>query len=247
MLSLYQVNKHYGPKHALRYFTYTFGPGVYTLLGPNGAGKSTLMNILTDGIRPDGDSRVEYNGKAITALGRSYRARVGYMPQELAVYDGFTCRRFLGYMGALKGLPRAELRRQAAELMERLELSDVLDKKAGSLSGGMKRRLLLAQALLGFPEIVILDEPTAGLDPRQRIIVRELIARLALEEGRTVIVSTHIISDVERIAKAVLILKLGRLVASGSVEELTAALPQGAAHGLEQVYMEHFGRAGELV
>lgn len=245
MLKLESVNKHYGKKHALKDYSYTFEAGIYTLLGPNGAGKSTLMNLITDNIRPDQKGTITYNGTDIVSLGKEYRAKLGFMPQQQGLYDAFTARRFLNYMSALKGLPRKETEKQIPRLLEELELSDRIDKKIGGFSGGMKQRLLIAQALLGDPEIVILDEPTAGLDPKQRVQIRRMVERLGQQEGKTVIISTHIISDIEQITKAVLIMKEGVLVTSGSVQELISALPPDKEHNLEQVYMTYFGEAGD--
>lgn len=245
MLTLESVNKHYGKKHALKNFSYAFDAGIYTLLGPNGAGKSTLMNLITDNIRPDQKGTILYNGTDIVALGKDYRAKLGFMPQQQGLYDSFTARRFMNYMSALKGLSRAEADRQITQLLEEVELSDRIDKKIGGFSGGMKQRLLIAQALLGDPEIVILDEPTAGLDPKQRVTIRRMVEKLGKQEGKTVIISTHIISDIEHITKSVLIMKEGTLISSGSVRELVSALPAGAEQNLEQVYMTYFGEAGD--
>ena len=241
MLTLTKVNKHYGKKHALIDFSYEFHAGVYTLLGPNGAGKSTLMNILTDTLQPDEGSEVLYNGTPIREAGKDYRAKVGFMPQHQGMPGGFSARTFMSYMAALKGVNSRQAQRQITGLFRQVELFDVIDKKIDSFSGGMKQRLLFAQALLGDPEILILDEPTAGLDPRQRVILRGMIQALAEQAGKTILLSTHILSDVEQIANQVLILKEGHLMAAGTVEELIARLPEGKEKNLEQVYMTYFG------
>ena len=241
MLTLTKVNKHYGKKHALVDFSFEFGPGVYTLLGPNGAGKSTLMNILTDTLKPDEGSEILYNSQTLGEMGKKYRAKVGFMPQHQGMPGAFSARTFMSYMAALKDVGAQQARRQIAGLLRQVELFDVIDKKIDSFSGGMKQRLLFAQALLGDPEILILDEPTAGLDPRQRVILRGMIQSLAGYAGKTILLSTHILSDVEQIADQVLIMRNGRLMAAGSVEELTAELPEGTPKNLEQVYMTYFG------
>ena len=241
MLTLTKVNKHYGKKHALVDFSYEFGSGVYTLLGPNGSGKSTLMNILTDTLRPDEGSQILYDGTPIRDAGKVYRAKVGFMPQQQGMPGAFSARTFMSYMAALKDVNAQKARRQIDGLLRQVELFDVIDKKIDSFSGGMKQRLLFAQALLGDPEILILDEPTAGLDPRQRVILRGMIQALAEHAGKTILLSTHILSDVEQIADQVLILKEGHLMAAGSVEELVARLPEGREKNLEQVYMTYFG------
>ena len=241
MLTLTKVNKHYGKKHALVDFSFTFETGVYTLLVPNGAGKSTLMNILTDTLNPDEGSEVLYNGTSIWEAGKDYRAKVGFMPQQQGMPGAFSARTFMSYMAALKDVNAQQARRQIAGLLRQVELFDVIDKKIDSFSGGMKQRLLFAQALLGDPEILILDEPTAGLDPRQRVIMRGMIQSLAGYAGKTILLSTHILSDVEQIADQVLIMKEGRLMAAGTVEQLTAQLPAEKEKNLEQVYMTYFG------
>lgn len=219
-------------------------PSLIGLLGPNGAGKSTLMNIITDNIKPDAGSKVLYNGTPITKLGESYRAVLGYMPQQQGLYDNYTAVRFLGYIASLKGIKRTEGRAQIKDALAQVELSDVAAKRVGGFSGGMKQRLLIAQAILGNPEVIILDEPTAGVDPRQRVHIRNLISRLA--QNKIVIVSTHIVSDVETIADRVLLLKDGELAVSGSVEELTASLPSDVPATLENVYMQYFGDGDEI-
>ena len=241
MLTLTKVNKHYGKKHALIDFSFEFGAGVYTLLGPNGSGKSTLMNILTDTLKPDEGSEVLYDGTPIREEGKAYRAKVGFMPQQQGMPGTFSARTFMSYMAALKDVDAQQARRQIDGLLRQVELFDVIDKKIDSFSGGMKQRLLFAQALLGDPEILILDEPTAGLDPRQRVILRGMIQALAEQAGKTILLSTHILSDVEQIADQVLILKSGHLMAAGSVDELISALPGGKEKNLEQVYMTYFG------
>ena len=176
-LNIESLTKHYGDLYALGDFTVCLRPGVYGLLGPNGAGKSTLMNLLTDTVKREAGS-IRYNGKEILELGRGYRALVGYMPQQQGYYEEFTVGRFLYYMAALKGLSRSKARGEITEFLEVVGLSDCLHKKMGSLSGGMRQRILLVQALLGSPKVLLLDEPTAGLDPEERIRIRNYISAI---------------------------------------------------------------------
>lgn len=208
-LQIENLTKAYGKKVALCDFSATLSNGIYGLLGPNGAGKSTLMKIITENLSPD-NGRIYVDGVPPEQLGDDYRALFGYMPQQQGLYPHFTARRFLSYIAALKGLSK----QQAAEEVERVaalvNMSDVLDKRLGTYSGGMKQRILIAQAVLGSPKILILDEPTAGLDPKERIRIRNLISQIAMD--RIVILATHVVSDVEFIAKEIIMLKNGRLV-----------------------------------
>ena len=220
-LELTDLSKTYGKTRALRNFTYTFTPGIYGLLGPNGAGKSTLMNILAGILEPT-SGEVRLNGEAISKLGAQYRAKLGFVPQQQKLYDFYTGYQFLEYMAALKGLDKKAAPEIIRRALEDVELTEHAGKKVGAYSGGMKQRLLLAQALLNDPEILILDEPTAGLDPRQRIILRNLIARVSM--NKIVFFATHVVSDLESISTEVLLLKKGTLLASGTVAELTRPL-----------------------
>ena len=207
-----------GSIKALNDFSINLSSGVYGLLGPNGAGKSTLMNIITDNLNAD-SGEVLYNGESIKKLGRNYRAVLGYMPQQQGLYDDFTLNRFLWYMAALKGLKRNEAKEKITKLLETVNLKDSAHKKLGSFSGGMKQRVLIAQALLNSPEILILDEPTAGLDPKERIRIRNFISEIA--QDKIVLISTHVVSDVEFIAKEIILLKSGRLVSCDTSDNLT--------------------------
>jgi ABC-type multidrug transport system ATPase subunit len=240
-LSLKNINKFYGKYHALKNFTADFSPGVNALLGPNGAGKTTLMNIMTGNIIPEKDDNraINWNGESIYKLDKNYRSILGFMPQHQGLYESFTAVRFLSYMAALKGLSAARAREQIPELLEAVELSHAAKKRLGGFSGGMKQRVLIAQALLGAPQLVILDEPTAGVDPKQRVIIRKLIQKIS--ENKIVIISTHIVSDIETIADDVLLLKKGVIAARGTVKELVDTLPENVEKNLENVYMEHFG------
>ncbi len=215
------LTKSYGNVTALSRFTYSFTPGIYGILGANGAGKSTLFKLLTDTI-PRDRGRILWNGKEILTLGRDYRSKLGYMPQAQGYYSEMSTKEFLYYMGRIKGIPRKELKSQVEELLTVVGLTDAAYKRMGRLSGGMRQRALLAQALLGKPDLLLLDEPTAGVDPQERIHIRSHIATLA--QSRIVLLSTHIASDVECIANQVLMMKKGRIVASGTPSELISSI-----------------------
>ena len=234
-LTIQNLTKTYGNKVALREFSYTFTPGIYGILGANGAGKSTLMNLITDNVKRDSGS-ILWNGTDILKLGRGFRREVGYMPQQQGMYPDYSARDFLCYMAAVKELPRKESRRQIEELLAVVNLSEDAHKRLGGFSGGMRQRVLLAQALLGDPKILILDEPTAGLDPKERLRLRQYISDLA--KNKIVFLTTHIVSDIESIANDVLLMKQGELVAHGAPDALIAAV-----HGqnLEDVYMAYLG------
>ena len=216
MLELKNISKKYGRVTALKSVNITLGSGIYALLGPNGSGKSTMMNIIS-GILPPTEGEILYNGQGIRSLGTAYRERIGYMPQYPGMYPSFTVRDFLLYMSELKGLPRGN-EGEVDYILRRVELDDCADRKISALSGGMKQRLSLAQAVLGSPEIIILDEPTAGLDPKQRIAVRNFISETASD--RTVLWATHIVPDIEGIAREVIILKQGEVTDIAAPEKL---------------------------
>lgn len=216
MLELKNISKKYGRVTALKSVNLTLGSGIYALLGPNGSGKSTMMNIIS-GILPPTGGEILYNGQGIRSLGTAYRERIGYMPQYPGMYPSFTVRDFLLYMSELKGLPRGN-EGEVDYILRRVELDDCADRKISALSGGMKQRLSLAQAVLGSPEIIILDEPTAGLDPKQRIAVRNFISETASD--RTVLWATHIVPDIEGIAREVIILKQGEVTDIAAPEKL---------------------------
>ncbi len=211
------LSKQYGDNKALKDFSYEFVPGVYGLLGPNGAGKSTLMNIMTDNLKQT-SGKLKYDGTDIHDLGREYRKHIGYVPQQQQVFPGFTLRRFLLYISGLKGLDKKTASEQISDIVKKVNLDDVMDRKLSAFSGGMKQRALLAQALLGTPSIIILDEPTAGLDPNERIRFRNIVSKVAFD--RIVIIATHVVSDIQFIANSIIILNGGRIEACGAPWEL---------------------------
>lgn len=239
-IELIKINKHYGrKKHALCDFSYKFTNGIYGLLGPNGAGKSTLMNIITDNLLPDKDGgKILWNSEETKILKEKFRNRLGFMPQQQNLYESMTAHTFLNYIAALKGLDRKLAASEIPKIVERVELIDSIDKKMGGFSGGMKQRVLIAAAMLGDPDLLILDEPTAGLDPKQRVIIRNMVSDLGHE--KIIIISTHIVSDIETIAKEILFIKEGHLIDSGTIPELIEKVTD-SEHTLENLYMQYYG------
>lgn len=214
-LRLENISKSYGRngKYAVWDFTYSFTNGIYGLLGANGAGKSTLMNIITQNLKPD-HGAILLNGKPVDEMGAEYRSLFGFMPQQQELYDDFTGERFLWYMAALKGLNQKLAAEQIERVLDIVHLGQQRYKKLKTYSGGMKQRILIAQALLADPQILILDEPTAGLDPKERIRLRNFISDISGE--RIVLLATHVVQDVESIAKEILMMKEGRILKQGS-------------------------------
>ncbi len=216
-LRIEQVTKQFRDITAVSAFSLELTPGIWGLLGANGAGKTTLMRMLA-GITEPTSGRILYDGIPIRELGEKYRDVFGYLPQEFGFYPEFTVQDYLEYVATLKGLTRQDSDAKIRELLERLTLTHVKHKKIARLSGGMKRRVGIAQALLNEPEVLILDEPTSGLDPGERVRFRKLLSEFA--HDRIVLISTHIVSDVEYIATQNAIMKDGRLLARGTTEEL---------------------------
>ena len=216
-LEIRNLKKRYGKQWALNGLTITFNPGVYGILGSNGAGKSTMMNLLTDNLKRDG-GEILLDGKDILKLGRDYRKRLGYMPQQQGFYEQMTADTFLFYMARLKGLKRKQAEAEIDRLLQVTGLAGERHKKLGGYSGGMRQRVLLAQAMLGNPGILILDEPTAGLDPKERIRIRNFIS--SLSRDRIILLATHIVSDIVSISDRIIMMKKGKLIGTGTSGEL---------------------------
>lgn len=203
------LTKKYGDKCALTDFSAVLHEGIYGILGPNGSGKSTLMNCITDNVKRT-SGEILFDGEEILKLGRKFRGYIGYMPQQQGFYENFTAMRFLYYLAGLKGLKKKEAKKQIKELLDIVGLSADADRRLGGYSGGMRQRVLLASALIGNPKIVIMDEPTAGLDPEERIRTRNLISKIA--QDKIIILATHVVSDIECIANQVLMMSGGKLI-----------------------------------
>ena len=215
-LSIECLSKRFGSKIAVNNISVTLQPGVYGLLGANGAGKTTLMRMVCDVLKPT-SGRILYNGKEIEQLGEHYRSYLGYLPQDFGYYPDFTAKEYLNFIAAIKGIDTVTAKKQITELLKIVNLSDVAEKKIRTFSGGMKQRLGIAQAVINDPHILVLDEPTAGLDPKERMRFRNLIAELA--KDKIVILSTHIVSDIDYIADDILMMKKGSLILNCSTEK----------------------------
>jgi ABC-type multidrug transport system ATPase subunit len=243
MLEIKNLTKKYGSFTALDGLSLTLDHGVYGILGANGAGKTTFLNLLTDNIkRTSGD--ILYDGKEILSMGRDFRRKVGYTPQLLGIYEDFSARKFLHYIGALKGMKHKECKLQTEETLQLVALSKYAHKRLGSFSGGMRQRVLLAAALLDNPEILILDEPTSGLDPEERIRLRDHIAAIA--KDRTVLLATHVVVDIEIIAQKVILMSHGKLIKFDTPQKLIqdVCTEIGAdSLTLEDVYL-HYAKSG---
>lgn len=227
-LIINNISKEFKDKVAVDKFNVTLNEGIYGLLGPNGSGKTTLMKILADVSNPSsGDILV--NGESKNKLGADYRDLIGYMPQNIGFYKNFTAEKYLYYVAALKGVDKEIEKSKIDELLHFVNLEKDRKRKIGKFSGGMKQRLGIAQAILNDPKILILDEPTAGLDPNERIRFKNLIAQLA--KDKIVILSTHIVSDIEFIANEILVMKEGKLVEKSSLEDILNTV-RGKVHTL---------------
>lgn len=220
-LEIKDLSKNYGEIQALNKVSMELENGIYGLLGPNGAGKSTLINLLTDNVKRE-SGQILWDGVDILKLGKTYRNMLGYMPQEQGYYEDFTAGTFLMYMAQIKGIKKKDAKKKTEELLKIVNLEKNRNDKIGGFSGGMKQRLMLAQALLNDPKILILDEPTAGVDPQERIRIRNFISQIA--KDKIVILATHIISDVEAIAKEIILLKKGKIIGKGTPESLLHTL-----------------------
>ena len=253
-LTINNVSKAYGSNKALQHFTADLEPGIYALLGPNGSGKSTLMNIITDNLKSDEGEILFSDGgepENILKMGVRFREKLGFMPQYPGMYPNFSIERFMWYMATLKDVgshlkgraKREYIMNEIQKILKAVELDDIPRRKIGALSGGMKQRLALAQAVLGNPSVLILDEPTAGLDPKQRIAIRNFISRIAFD--KIVIIATHVVSDVEFVARDVIMLKKGVIVDNAPPAELVRKIegkvwnlpaPEGEVVELQQKY-----------
>ena len=229
-LTVNDLTKRYAQKTAVDHLSFTLTPGVTGLLGANGAGKTTLMRLLCGILRPT-EGTIKFDGADVNS--EEYRNLLGYLPQDFGYYPEFSGRSFLLYMAALKGLGKAEAKEKTAALLRQVNLTDAADKKVKTYSGGMKQRLGIAQALLNDPKLIILDEPTAGLDPRERVHFRGLIAELG--KSSVVLLSTHIVSDVKRIADRILMMRGGQIIWDGAQDTIS--------EDLEQFYLREFGGA----
>lgn len=237
-LKLEHISKEYKNTTALDDFSMTFSEGIYGLLGPNGAGKSTLMKLITRNIKPTA-GEIYLDGTDIHTLKREYQRLIGYTPQQQAIYPFYTGRMFLAYMGLLKGVEKKVLNDEIEKYASKVNLLDVLDRKVGTYSGGMKQRLLIAQAFLGDSKIIIFDEPTAGLDPKERIHVRNLIHDNSA--GKIILIATHVVQDIEDIASQIMLLKKGVLIEMAAPEILTGRITDKENPDLEDVYLSIFG------
>lgn len=209
MLEIKNLTKKYGDFTAVHQINLTLDKGVYGILGANGAGKSTFLNLLTDNIKRT-SGEILYNGKEILSMGAAYRKKVGYTPQLQGMYEEFTAGQFLRYIGALKGMKHKVCKEQTGDLLALVGLDKHAHQKLGTFSGGMRQRVLLAASMLDDPKILILDEPTAGLDPEERIRLRNHIAELS--KNRIVLLATHVVSDIECVAEKVILMKKGEIL-----------------------------------
>lgn len=222
-LSIECLSKRFGSKIAVNNISVTLQPGVYGLLGANGAGKTTLMRMVCDVLKPT-SGRILYNGKEIEQLGEHYRSYLGYLPQDFGYYPDFSVKDYLLYVASIKGLQPIVAKKRMEDLLEQVGMTRYSRKKMKHLSGGMLRRVGIAQAMLNDPKILVLDEPTAGLDPNERVRFRNLISELSTE--RLVLLSTHIVSDIEYVANKILLMKDGSIRKNGTASELLSGMSE---------------------
>lgn len=238
-LQIQNLTKQYGSKIAVDKMNLTLSNGICGLLGANGAGKTTLMRLICNLQNPT-EGKILLNGREITELGEKYRNLLGYLPQNFEGYGDFTAEDFLLYVAAIKGINRKNARKRSGELLQEVSLYQERKQKIKTFSGGMKRRLGIAQAMLNNPKILILDEPTTGLDPKERVHFRKLISDFS--KNRIVILSTHIVSDVEHIADTILMMKEGKILYLGKADD-QSPLPgvKSTEPHLEDLYLYYFG------
>lgn len=234
MLSLNNVSKNYGSFCALKNINFEFVSGIYGLLAPNGAGKTTLIKMLTTLLFPS-EGEVLYNGQDIIKMDEEYRDILGYLPQEFGYYKNYSPKEYLLYLSALKGIDRRAAKEKIEELLRLVALEPVANKKMKKFSGGMIQRVGIAQAMLNDPKILILDEPTAGLDPKERVRFRNLLTELSRD--RIVILSTHIVSDVESIANEIIMIKEHQVLYKDSIKNLCKIL-EGMVYETEVDFQE---------
>lgn len=249
-LTVEKLTKRYGDKIVLHSLCASFSPGIYGIIGKNGAGKSTWMNLMADNLKRT-QGQILLDGTDILELGAAYRGMVGYMPQTPCCYGSFSARGFLNYMAQLKGIRRKDVRQEVDQVLEVTHLTAHAGKKIQQLSGGMRQRVMLAQALLGQPSILLLDEPTAGLDPAQRASMRAYIH--SISPGKIIFIATHVISDIETIADEIVLLKEGRLLCKMPPKQLILSaekdagnpdgppLPESASMSLEEACLHFLG------
>ena len=239
MLEIQHITKAYKDQVVLHDVSLTLKEGIYALLGPNGAGKSTLMSILCKQQNVD-SGQVLWNGKDIQAWNEDYYDFLGYAPQQQGLYDEFTGRRFLTYMALLKNVDKKEIHQEVERVASLVNMQNQLEKKCRMYSGGMKQRILVAQALLKHPKLLLFDEPTAGLDPKERVSLREIFSQLA--KDHILLIATHVVSDVENIAAKIFFLKQGKIIVQGSVDTIC----QDSTLSLEDVYLNIFQKDDRL-
>lgn len=246
-LKAVNLTKKYDNGKGIQDINFQMHEGIYALLGPNGAGKSTLIRVLT-GLQKMSSGQVLWNNQDTKTLGRHFCEKIGYAPQSVTLYNSFTAKRYLAYIAGLKGMKKQEAKKEISEILERLELAEVANRRIETFSGGMKQRLLVAQAMIGSPKLLILDEPASGLDPGQRIILRNLIKEIA--EDKIVILATHIVADIEYLADEILFLKDGELVQKGSRDEILCSINQKIGNlvckNLEDAYLHIYNRREKL-
>lgn len=235
MLEVKDLSKKYKDVQALNHVNLQLEKGVYALLGPNGSGKSTLMNLICQQLKPTA-GEILWNNQSIEQLGSQYYEILGYAPQQQGLYEDMSGLCFLTYMAILKNIPKKEISKEVDRVAQLVNMQEHLYKKCRSYSGGMKQRILVAQALLGKPKLLLFDEPTAGLDPKERVSLRKVFDKLS--QDHILFIATHVVSDVESIAKEIIFLKKGEIVDQSDVLSL---LQKYHTNSLEDVYLQLFG------